>query len=153
MDIYAYQRLVGKIQDISELRDEFISVYDTKSQPEVVRFCQVLGRHLLDTTGFEASDEIQASFEAMQEWLNGTTNYHKARNLSFAISRTARDEKDSIKIKFLRTMAQIAASPHVKYHGLWATDFAIALVNIMYPDDMSKVKREREKQVELVKVV
>lgn len=143
MVIYAYQRLVGKIQDISELRDEFISVYDTKSHQEVVRFCQVLGRHLLDTTGFEA----------MQEWLNGTTNYHKARNLSFAISRTARDEKDSIKIKFLRTMAQIAASPHVKYHGLWATDFAIALVNTMYPDDMSKVKREREKQVELVKVV
>lgn len=31
-------------------------------------------------------------------------------------------EKHIVKVRFLRIIVQIAASPHVKYHGLWATD-------------------------------
>jgi hypothetical protein len=89
----------------------------------------------------------------MQKWLDGKTHYHEARNLSFEISRIARDEKDVVKVRFLRTMAQIAASPHVKYHGLWATDFAVTLINRMYPDDMNAVKMEREEQIRLLEKV
>jgi hypothetical protein len=48
-------------------------------------------------------------------------------------------------------MAQIAASPHVKYHGLWATDFAVTLINRMYPGDMDRVRIERRQQIELLK--
>lgn len=49
-------------------------------------------------------------------------------------------------------MAQLVASPHVKYHGLWATDFAITLINKMYPGDFEAVKKERLKQIELLKM-
>jgi hypothetical protein len=150
MNIYDYQRPVGKIDDISELKNEFISIYDTKSHKEIVRFCLLLGQHVLELTGFNPSDEINASFEAMKKWIDGKVNYHEARNLSFEISRIARDEKDLIKVRFLRTMAQIAASPHVKYHGLWATDFAVTLINRMYPSNMDAVRKEREKQIELL---
>ena len=150
MNIYDYQRPVGKIDDISELKNEFISIYDTKSHKEIVRFCLLLGQHVSEFTGFSPSDEINASFEAMKKWIDGKVNYHEARNLSFEISRIARDEKDLIKVRFLRTMAQIAASPHVKYHGLWATDFAVTLINRMYPSNMDAVRKEREKQIELL---
>lgn len=151
MNIYEYQRLVGKIEDIPELKNEFITIYDIKSHKEIVRFCLLLGQHILELTGFNPYDEINASFEAMKKWIDGKVNYHEARNLSFEISRIARDEKDLIKVKFLRTMSQIAASPHVKYHGLWATDFAVTLINRMYPGNMDKVKIERRKQIELLK--
>jgi hypothetical protein len=50
-------------------------------------------------------------------------------------------------------MAQVAASPHVKYHGLWATDFAVTLINRMYPGNMDEVRKEREKQIEILKKV
>ena len=153
MNIYEYQRPVGKIDDIPELRNEFIAIYDTKDHKQVVRFCLALGQHLLDITGFEPCDEIPASFTAMQEWLDDKTNYHKSRNLSFEISRIARTEKDPIKMKFLQTMSQTVASPHVKYHGLWATDFAVTLVNKMYPDNLDEVQKEREKQIKLLKAV
>jgi hypothetical protein len=43
-----------------------------------------------------------AAFEAIEKWINGKVNYHAARNIDF--SRLAREEKDSIKIKFFRTM-------------------------------------------------
>jgi hypothetical protein len=151
MNIYEYQRAVGKIDDIPELKNEFISIYDTKSHKELVRFCLLLGQHILDMTGFSPCEEIIASFEAMKKWIDGKINYHEARNLSFEISRIARDENDLIKVRFLRTMAQIAASPHVKYHGLWAADFAVTLTNRMYPGNMEKVRIERRKQIELLK--
>jgi hypothetical protein len=119
----------------------------------MVQFCLALAQHIIDVTGFEPCNEIKASFEAMQKWIEGKVNYNEARNLSFDISRIARAENDLIKVRFLRTMAQIAASPHVKYHGLWATDFAVTLINRMYPGNMDEVRKEREKQIELIKKV
>lgn len=151
MNIYEYQRLVGKIDDISELKDAFIAVYDTKSHREMVQFCLVFGSHLIHKTGFEPCPEITASFVAMQRWLDGKTNYHEARNLSLEISRIAKTEQDPVKVKFLRTMAQIAASPHTKYHSLWATDFAVTLINKMFPGDRDQVRKEREAQIQLLK--
>ncbi|HEY4787883.1 MAG TPA: hypothetical protein VIH57_17630, partial [Bacteroidales bacterium] len=113
----------------------------------------VLGHHILDITDFEPCNVITASFEAMQKWIDEKVNYHKARNLSFEIGRSARNEKDQIKARFFRTMAQVAASPHVKYHGLWATDFAVTLINRMYPGNMDEVRKEREKQLEIIKKI
>jgi hypothetical protein len=150
MNIYDYQRLVGKIDDVPELKDAFITIYDAKSHKEMVRFCLLLGQHLIDLTGFSPEAEITLAFDAMNKWLDGKVNYHEARNLSLQISRIARDEKDIVKVRFLRTIAQIAASPHVKYHGLWATDFAVTLINRMYPGDMDAVRREREMHIELL---
>jgi len=153
MNIYEYQRPVGKIDDIPELRNEFIAIYDIKSHTEIVLFCLALGQHILDMTCYKPSHEIIASFEAMQRWIDGKTNYHESRNLGFEISRLAKLEKDPIKTRFFRTMAQVAGSPHVKYHGLWATDFTVTLVNRMHPGNMDEVRKEREKQLELVKKV
>ena len=151
MNIYEYQRPVGKIEDFPELKREFIVIYDTKSHKEMVQFCLVLGQHILDVTGFQPCKEITASFESMQKWMDGNVNYHEARKLSFEIGRFAQVEKGQIKARFFRTLAQVAASPHVKYHSLWATDFAITLINRIYPGNMDEVRKEREKQIELIK--
>ncbi|MFJ1261180.1 putative immunity protein [Capnocytophaga canis] len=151
MDFYKYQKPVGKIEDISALRDEFITIFDTKNRQEIVLFCLSLAQHLIDFTKFEPCDEMLLAFEAMKEWLDGKTNYHKARNISFQISRLAKEESDVAKVKFYRTMAQIAASTHTKFHGLWATDFAITLINKMFPNDVEAVRKEREKHIALLK--
>ncbi len=50
-------------------------------------------------------------------------------------------------------MAQLTASPHVKYHGLWASDFAITLINTMYPNDEAAVHDERMAQIQLLKSI
>jgi hypothetical protein len=153
MNIYEYQRPVGKIDDIPELKSKFIDIYDTKSHKEMVLFCMALGLHILDVTGFQPCNEITESFKAMQKWMDGNVNYQEARNLSFEIGRLAKIEKDQTKARFFRTMAQVAASPHVKYHGLWATDFAVTLINRLYPGNMDEVKKEREKQIEIIREI
>lgn len=155
MNIYAYQRPVGKIDDIPKLRNEFINIFDTKDKNEIAQFGLLYGQHILDITDTEPNTEITQAFEAVQEWIDGKVNYHKARNISFRhlYKMAAREETDIIEKKFYKVMGQIAAIPHVKAHGLWATDFAITLINRMHPDNMDEVRKEREKQIELIKQV
>jgi hypothetical protein len=150
MNIYDYQRPVGKIQDNQELRLEFIRQYDAKSHKDIALFSMAYGKHLLEITAYPEDAEIKASFNAIQRWLDGLTNYHEARNLSGEISTLARNEIDPIKVRFYRTMAQMSAVTHVKYHGLWMTDFAITLINRMFPDDQEAVAKERKFQIHLM---
>lgn len=151
MDIYAYQRPLGKIDDAPELRNEFIALYDSKSHRDAARFCISYGQRLLDITGYAPCDEATRAFCAIEEWLVGKTWYQKARSIGGEFHDFARAEKDPVKARFFRTMAQIACVPHVKYHALWATDFAITLINRMYPADANAVKKEREIQIELLR--
>lgn len=152
MDFYAVQRLVGKISDLPELRDEFIRIFDTKTKNELARFGLALGAHLFELTAFEVVDEITAAFAAVQEWIDvDKVNYHKARTLAGNINDLAREETDLLKKKFYRATAQIACIPHVKFHALWATDFAVALINILYPGDLDAVRKERQIHLALLK--
>ena len=153
MNIYDYQRPVGKILDNQRLRTEFIRQYDAKSHKEMALFSMAYGKHLIEITAYPEDTEIKASFIAIQRWLDGLTNYHEARNISGEISTLARNEKDPIKVRFYRTMAQMSAVTHVKYHGLWMTDFAITLINRMFPDDEEAVSKERQYQIILLQSI
>lgn len=46
-----------------------------------------------------------------------------------------------------RVIGQAVASGHMKEHGMVASDYAIKLINLMYPCDMSKVIEERQWQL------
>ena len=50
-------------------------------------------------------------------------------------------------------MGQVAATPHVKRHALIASDYAITLINLMYPKNRDEVRKERNIQIELMKSV
>jgi hypothetical protein len=109
MNIYEYQKPVGKIDDIPELRNEFIALFDAKTKAETARFGLLYARRILDLTGFAADEEILKTFEAVQKWIDGKTNYHEARNISFSrLYKNARGETDEIKKKLYKTLAQIA---------------------------------------------
>lgn len=151
MNIYDYQRLVGKIDDFAELRDRFIVVFDSKNKNEMARFGLIYAEHILEITGIVANKELIDGFEAVKEWIDGKTNYHKARNIAFTeLNKEAREMKDPIKKKFIKTMSQLICIPHVKAHGLWGSDVAITLINAMYPNDLEKVKEERKVQIKLL---
>ena len=147
MDFYAYTRLLGKIEDIPELRQEYINVFDSKSNEELVRFCLLYGQELLASYPYKTLPVIEEGFEAMQDWLDGKVNFHPARNASFALNRQIRDEKDRVRKRFYQTISQLLASPHVRFHALWATDFAISLINRKDPGNLDLVNQERRKLI------
>ncbi len=152
MNIYAYQRPLGPIADDKALRQQFIAVYDAKTHQQVVRFCRAYGYRLHELTRhtFPYNSDIADAYAGMEQWFAGEANYHAARNASFRIGRQARSATDRVAERFLRTMAQLTASPHVKYHGLWASDFAITLINTMHPNNEAAVRNERMAQIQLL---
>lgn len=148
MNIYEYQRPVGKIIDNVDLKNKLIIIYDQKSHQQVARFCIEYSNHLTQICGYEKSEMLIRAQYAISKWLNKEVNYHEARNIAGEFNALARDEKDSVKARYYRTMAQCSAVTHVKYHGLWACDFAITLINRLYPHDLEAVRNERQFQID-----
>ena len=69
------------------------------------------------------------------------------------INRLARIEENLIRAKAFRAMGQIAATPHVRWHAPVASEYAVVVINLLYPDGLDKVKEEREFQIELTNQV
>ncbi|MDR0422663.1 MAG: hypothetical protein LBH72_06595 [Proteiniphilum sp.] len=158
MKTVKYAGIFKKIGDIPALRIELEEIFNSKSHREMVAYCLLLGQHILEITGMKPCDEMAESFEINKKWLHGETGkgfakFQPARNVAGKLLGLAREEKDPVRQKTYRVMAQIANSPHVKHHALWASDYAIKLINTMYPDNIDEVRRERTIQIALMKSV
>ncbi len=147
--------IIKKIDDIPELKDELIAVFDSKSHSHKAISCYslLLAQHILDLTNIQPDDAMNACFDINRKWQEGKARFQEARQVAFMINRLAREEKDPIKVKVLRVMGQVAATPHVKRHALIASDYAVTLINLMYPKDLEAVRKERKIQIELMKSV
>jgi hypothetical protein len=152
----SYAGVIKKIDDVPTLRMELEAIFDGKSHAQISEYGLRLGRHILEIANTEPCGEVKECFEIIKRWQNGETGkgfakFQAARQAAFKIHRLAREEKDPVKVKVLRVMGQIAATPHVKRHALIASDYAVKLINMLYPKDMDAVKKEREVQIELMK--
>ncbi|OPX46008.1 hypothetical protein CLHUN_04830 [Ruminiclostridium hungatei] len=147
--------IIRKIDDIPELKDELIAAFDSKSHSHKAISCYslLLAQHILDLTGIRPCDAINECFDINRKWQEGKARFQEARNVAFKIHTLAREEKDPIKVKVLRVMGQVAATPHVKRHALIASDYAITLINLMFPKNLEEVRKERKIQIELMKSV
>ena len=86
-------------------------------------------------------------------WQQKKVNFQAARQVAFKANRAAKEEKNPLKVKLLRVLGQVAATPHVRRHSLIASDYGITLINLMYPKDMKAVENERLYQIQLMKEV
>jgi hypothetical protein len=154
-----YAGIFKKIDDIPDLRIELENIFNSKSHKEMAKYSLLLGQHILELTDTEPCNEIMEGFELNKKWQNGEpekkgfAKFQDSRNAAYKLYRLARDEKDPIKEKVYRVMANIAAVPHVKNHALWASDYAIKLINKLFPKNFDEVKKEREIQIKLMESV
>jgi hypothetical protein len=154
-----YAGIFKKIDDIPDLRIELENIFNSKSHKEMAKYSLLLGQHILELTDTEPCNEIMEGFELNKKWQNGEpekkgfAKFQDSRNAADKLYKLARDEKDPIKEKVYRVMANIAAVPHVKNHALWASDYAIKLINKLFPNNFDEVKKEREIQIKLMRSV
>ena len=142
--------IIRKIDDIPELKDKLIAAFDTKDHKQISQYSVLLAEHILNITGIQKDSAIDECFVINKKWQQGIVKFQDARNVAFKIHRLAREEKDAVKTKVLRVMGQVAATPHVKRHALIASDYAITLINLLYPKNFEEVKKERTIQIELM---
>lgn len=145
--------IIKKIDDIPELKEELISVFETKTKKDVSRYGLLLIHHVLSLTDIEPCDAIKVCIEVTKRWQDDKATYKETRQAAAMIPDLARTEKDPIKEKVLRITGQVTLIPHVKRHGLIASEYAITLINHIYPKNLEEVRKEREFQIEIMKSV
>ena len=145
--------IIKKPDDIPELKEKLISIYETKSHQDVSRYSLLLAEHILTLTNMPTNETIDACFTVSRAWQKGEAKFQEARQVAFALHRLAREEADPVRVKVYRTLGQVAATPHVKRHALVASDYAIKLINLLYPKDLDEVRKERETQISFMQSV
>ena len=145
--------IIKKLDDIPELKETLISICETKSHKDVSRYSLLLAEHVLALTGMPRNETIESCFTVTRAWQGGTAKFQETRQVAFALHRLAREETNPVYVLVYRTLGQIAATPHVKRHALVASDYAVKLINRMYPNDTDKAREMREKQIFLMQSV
>ena len=145
--------IIKKIDDIPELKDELIAVFESKSKKDISRYGLLLVQHVLSLANVQQCGAINQCIDVNIMWQEGKATYQETRQAASIIPDLARTEKDAVKAKVLRVMGQVALMPHVKRHALIASDYAITLINLLHPKNLEEVRKEREIQIELMKSV
>lgn len=145
--------IIKKIDDIPELKDELIAVFESKSKKDISRYGLLLVQHVLSLANVQPCNAINECINFSRRWQEGKASYQETRQAAAMIPDLARTEKDPVKAKILRVVGQVTLIPHVKRHALIASDYAITLINLMYPKDLEEVRKERKIQIELMKSV
>ena len=145
--------IIKKLDDVSALKEKLISVYETKTHQDVSRYSLLLAEHVLALSGMPANETVESCFSVCRAWQEGDAKFQEARQVAFALHRLAREETNPVYVLVYRTLGQIAATPHVKRHALVASDYAVKLVNRMFPGDLEKVREMRETQISLLEQV
>lgn len=148
---YANAGLIRKIDDIPELKTELINLSEGRTKLEMSRYALLLAEHVLEISGLPQDADIGACFAVVAAWQRGEVRFQDALEVAGALNRRAREEKNPVYVKALRALGQIAATPHVRWHPLVASEYAVVLVNLLYPGDMERVREERYFQIGLMR--
>lgn len=142
----------GKINDIIELRNELELIWETKTREEISNYGILLIKYMQEEYLKDYIELCNRVIQVNMDWQEKKVHFQKGRDLSGeinAIAKTCTRDKDLA----LRVIANIAAIPHTKLHGMWASDYMVKVVNEIYPKDLRKVSTIRKLQIELIKKV
>ena len=145
-----------RIYDSVDLRDKIDYIYEASSQIQLAKWSLSMARHILKTAGIEYCEveEIKEGFDINKQWQLGKCRMHDVRQAGFAVNRIAKECKSELRKTALRATVQAIGSGHMKEHAMVASDYCIKVINIMYPDNIDEVIKEREWQhSELIKII
>ncbi len=140
--------LLRGLTDDPALKHQLISLSETKSHRDLSVYALTLAAHLIELGELERADAIEQCFAAVTQWQQQGGSFRPALDIAGELNDLARAEKDPIKAKALRGLGQVAATPHVRWHPLVASEYAIAVVNLRHPHDLEQAAQERRFQID-----
>ncbi len=144
-----------KIEDNSEIRNQIDKIYENTTQIDLAKWSINLAIHILELVDIDYRDisEIVEGFKVNEQWQIGKVRMHYVRQAGFKIHKLARESNTEIEKIALRVVGQAVGTGHMREHAMVASDYAIKLINILYPDNMEEVTKERIWQLEELKKV
>ncbi|MBQ3273407.1 MAG: hypothetical protein IJH44_09260 [Solobacterium sp.] len=92
-------------------------------------------------------DIIREGFPINEQRQNDNARMHDVRQASFEIHRLAKASEDIVVSSALR------AAGHMRQHAMVASDYAVKVINLLYPDNMDAVRQERLWQINKLKEI
>lgn len=138
-----------KINDIPELRVSLDAIYERKTQIQLAQWALNIAEHILSIVGYdyEIDSVIQEGFAINRNWQVGATRMFDVRQAGFRIHQLAKACDNPAVQAALRVAGQAVGTGHMREHAMVASDYAIKVINLKYPDDINAVKVEREWQI------
>lgn len=144
-----------KIVDDARLREELDREYETSSQVQLCRYALLLASQVLSMVNDPAldNDTVKEGFLINEQWQKGNAGVHDVRQVCFIIHQLAKTSEDMTVSTALRVAGHAAATAHMREHAMVASDYAVKVINLLYPDRMDMVETERLWQIKQLKDV
>ena len=71
----------------------------------------------------------------------------------FKIHQLAKSSQDIVTQTALRVVGQAVATGHMREHAMVSSDYAVKVINVLFPDDINAVRQERLWQIERLKSI
>lgn len=144
-----------KIHDDSELRMQLDSLYENATQLQIAKWSLQLASHILEQFApqFLNNEAVLKGFDTNESWQQGLSRMHDVRQAGFSIHRLAKEQENQVLSTALRVVGQAVATGHMKEHGMVASDYAIKCCNIVFPNDVREIEKERNWQIKELKSI
>ena len=141
-----------KINDVDELRNELDKIYESSSQVDLAKWSISLAKHIFFTFFVDYKNNVVLNgFKVNEDWQIGEARMYDVRLAGFKVHELARNESDSIKSTAFRVAGQAVGSGHMREHSMVASDYAIKVINLLYPNELNQVKEKRIWQINKLK--
>ena len=132
------------------IREKIIKLYITQDQITLAKWSLEIAKHMIQMTNLDLHNypEVEQGFEVSKSWQSGKARVYDVRQAGFKIHQTARNHNSELKKIIFRVIGQAVSSAHMKEHSIISSDYAIKAVNLLYPDNLDKIKEERTWQLE-----
>ena len=139
----------GKLLDDTEMRKAIVKELENSSQIKVCRYSLLLAMHVLELIKYPEIDytTIIEGFFVNEQWQKGNARTREVRQAGLKIHQMGNAYKDDITRMALWAVGQAVAAGYRREHAIVASDYAVNVINLLYPNDMDAVKNERKWQL------
>ncbi len=133
------------VMDDDNLREAIDSLYAAASHRTAAQWALEIAHKTLQLADIAVNEfpEIRHGFAVNQAWQADKAQVYDVRLAGFALHSLARRQNDSLGTAVFRVLGQAVASGHMKEHAMVASDYAVKVVNLRFPDDVEKVRAMR----------
>ena len=124
--------------------------YEKSSQIKLCKYALLLATHILTTIKYNDMDNsiIKTGYAVNERRQKGNARMYDVRQAGFQIHQLAKNSQDSITQTALRVVGQAVATGHMREHAMVASDYAVKVINLRFPNDVNAVRQERLWQIE-----
>ncbi len=94
---------------------------------------------------------IKAGYDVNESWQKGNARIHDVRQAGFKIHQLAKSSQDIVAQTALRVVGQAVVTGHMREHAMVSSDYAVKVINLLFPNDINAVRQERFWQLEQLK--